>query len=409
MPLFSYKVKMPSGSTNEGVMTAADESSAIARLKSQRATVIEISQVKTSILETLQNLNPLKPGIKAKDIVIFSRQLSTLVSAVVPLVQGLTVLIEQIESPRFKLIVKDIRESIQAGVSIADSMKTHPSAFSELYVSMIKAGEVGGILDVILERVSEYLEKAEELKSKVVGAMVYPAVIAVVAFGVVIFLLTFVIPRFAEIFTSFGSELPWPTRILLGSSNFVKSYIIFIILGIIGLIIGFIQFYKSTFGKYKVDDIMLKLPVFGVLLKKVAVSKFTRTLSTLVKSGIPILEALDTVAQTSGNKVIEEAIIKAKDAVREGSKISDPLKESKLFPPMVVQMIAVGEETGNLDTMLGKIADFYDQEVDASVKALTSMIEPLVIVVMGLVVGFIVIAMFMPMFSMGGLAAGAGG
>lgn len=392
----------------DGSIDAASESEAIARLKNRRATVFSVVPARKDILEVIKNLNPLKPSVKAKDVVIFSRQLATLVSAGVPLVQGLTVLMEQIENPKFKGIVKNVRENIEAGVSIADSMKNHPDAFSELYVSMIKAGEVGGILDVILERVSEYLENAEELKSKVVGAMVYPAVIAVVAGGVVIFLLAFVIPRFAEIFLSFGMELPLPTRILIGASNFVKSYIVLILLGIGGAAIGFKQFYKTKYGKYKVDGIMLNLPIFGILLKKVAVSKFTRTLSTLVKSGIPILEALDTVAQTSGNKVIEKAIYEARDSVKEGSKISDPLKESNLFPPMVVQMIAVGEETGNLDIMLSKIADFYDQEVEAAVKALTSMIEPLVIVVMGLAVGFIVIAMFMPMFSMGGLASDAG-
>jgi len=408
MPPFSYKVKMPNGSISDGVIVAADQNAAIAKLKNQRAIILEIDPIKESIFDVIQKYNPLKPGVNAKDLVIFSRQLSTLVSAGVPLVQGLTVLIEQIESPAFKKVVTEVRESIEAGVSIADSMKKHPEAFTELYVSMIKAGEVGGILDVILDRVSIYLEKAEEMKAKVVGAMVYPLVIAVVAVGVAVFLLTVVIPKFRDIFASFGAELPWPTKVLIAASNFLQHNIIFLIIGVGAAIFFAVRFYNTKYGKYYVDGMMLKLPVFGLIMKKVAVSKFTRTLATLVKSGVPILQALDTVATTSGNKVIEEAILKAKDAVKEGSKISEPLKESQLFPPMVVQMISVGEETGNLDTMLSKIAEFYDQEVDASIKGLTSMIEPLVMVVMGLVVGFMVIAMFMPMFSLGGLASNAG-
>ncbi|OGS33784.1 MAG: hypothetical protein A2474_02120 [Elusimicrobia bacterium RIFOXYC2_FULL_34_12] len=263
-------------------------------------------------------------------------------------------------------------------------------------------------MDVILERLSTYLEDAEALKGKVKGALMYPTIVAIIAASVTVFLLVVVIPTFQEIFSSFGADLPLPTKILIGISNFLRFYIIFLLIGIAAIIVGFLQYYKTEKGKLKMDDIFLKMPLFGPLLRKVAVAKFTRTLGTLVKSGVPILQALDTVAQTAGNKIIERAILQAKESIREGEKIADPLKKSGVFPPMVIQMISVGEETGNLDTMLSKIADFYDQEVDVAVKGLTSMIEPIVICVMGIVIGAIVIAMFMPMFSLGGLAGSAG-
>ncbi|MEW6557250.1 MAG: type II secretion system F family protein [Elusimicrobiota bacterium] len=408
MPLFNYKVRLPSGAETAGTIDATDQTTAINKLRAQRVILLEIHIAKKNPLDTLKKLNPLKPHTTAKDLVLFSRQLSTLVSAGVPIVQGLTILGDQVENPAFKKVVNSVTDDIKAGISIADAMKKQPDAFSELYVSMIKAGEVGGILDVILERLSAYLEAADALRGKVKGALVYPAVVAIIATAVTIFLLVGVIPTFQEIFTSFGAELPGPTKVLIMISNFLRHSLIFLILGVIAVIVGIMQYYKTEKGKFLMDTYFLKLPLFGVLLRKVAVAKFTRTLGTLVKSGVPILQALDTVAQTSGNKVIEKAILQAKESIREGEKIADPLKKSQVFPPMVTQMISVGEETGNLDTMLTKIADFYDQEVDVAVKGLTSMIEPIVICVMGVVIGAIVIAMFMPMFSLGGLAGKAG-
>ncbi|OGS45661.1 MAG: hypothetical protein A2539_07245 [Elusimicrobia bacterium RIFOXYD2_FULL_34_15] len=412
MPIFAYRVRLPSGEETKGTIEAPDQTSASNKLRQQKAIVQEINMVHINqfdaIIEQLKQFNPLKPTVRSKDLVLFSRQLSTLVSAGVPIVQGLTILMDQIENPAFKKVVTGISDDIKAGISIADAMRKQKEAFSDLYVAMIKAGEVGGILDVILERLSTYLESSEALKGKVKGALMYPAIVAIIAIGVTVFLLVVVIPTFQEIFTSFGADLPLPTKVLIGISNFLRHYIIFLLIGIAGVVVAFLQYYKTEKGKLKMDGIFLKLPLFGLLLKKVAVAKFTRTLGTLVKSGVPILQALDTVAQTAGNKIIERAILQAKESIREGEKIADPLKRSGVFPPMVIQMISVGEETGNLDTMLNKIADFYDQEVDVAVKGLTSMIEPIVICVMGIVIGAIVIAMFMPMFSLGGLAGSAG-
>ncbi|MDD5688058.1 MAG: type II secretion system F family protein [Elusimicrobia bacterium] len=408
MPLFAYRVRTTSGETTRGTIDAPDQTTAINKLRGQKVIVLEINLAKKNPFEMLNKYNPLRPRVKAKDLVLFSRQLSTLVSAGVPIVQGLTILTEQIENPAFKKVVDEIAEDIKAGISIAEAMKKQPEAFSELYVAMIRAGEVGGILDVILERLSAYLEAADALKGKVKGALMYPSIVAVIAASVTVFLLVVVIPTFQEIFSSFGADLPLPTKILIAISNLLKRYIILLILGVIGIAVAFVQYYKTEKGKFQIDAISLKVPLFGEMLRKVAVAKFTRTLGTLVKSGVPILQALDTVAQTAGNKIIERAILQAKESIREGEKIADPLRKSQVFPPMVIQMISVGEETGNLDTMLNKIADFYDQEVDVAVKGLTSMIEPIVICVMGIVIGAIVIAMFMPMFSMGALAGKAG-
>ncbi len=404
MPEFIYKARGAGGAIAEGVFEAPDQRTAMERLRSQKLIVLEINEKTPGLLDAFQKFNPFKPGVASKDIVLFSRQLSTLVSAGVALVAGLNILTEQIESPPFKVVVTKVKEDIEGGLSIADAMKKHPTAFSDLYVAMIKAGEVGGILDVILERLSTYLEAAEELKHKVKGAMTYPAVMAIVAAAVTVFLLVGVIPTFQEIFASFGAELPLPTRIVVGLSDALQNYW-YAFLGVpVVLFILFKKWVKTENGKKIFDTNVLKLPMFGPLLRKVAVAKFTRTLGTLVKSGVPILQALETVAQTSGNKVIEKALLDARESIREGERISEPLRKSGVFPPMVVQMIAVGEETGNLDTMLTKIADFYDQEVDVAIKSLTSMIEPLVIVVMGILVGGIVIAMFIPMFELGSLA-----
>jgi len=404
MPEFAYKARGSSGSVSQGIIEAVDQKAARDRLRAQKLIILEINENQPGLFAAIQKYNPLKAGVGSKDIVLFSRQMSTLVSAGVALVNGLNILGEQIENKVFKVIVNKVKEDIEAGLSIADAMKKHPDAFSDLYVSMIKAGEVGGILDTILERLSMYLEAAEELKHKVKGAMMYPLVVCTIAGGVTVFLLVGVIPTFKEIFSSFGAELPLPTRIVVGISEALQNYwYAFIAAPAAGFYV-LKQWIKTDNGSRIFDTYVLKLPLFGPMLRKVAVAKFTRTLGTLVKSGVPILQALETVARTAGNRVIEDALMNARESIREGERISDPLKKSGVFPPMVVQMIAVGEETGNLDTMLTKIADFYDQEVDVAVKGLTSMIEPIVIVVMGVVIGGIVIAMFIPMFELGQLA-----
>jgi len=394
---FAYKAKESSGKLVEGLVEAADQKAALARLRGQRLTVVEINQ-------KAKRDKFFKAKIKNNDIVIFSRQLSTLISAGVPIVQGLNILEAQAESPAFKAVVTVLRADIEAGLSIADAMRKHPQAFNELYVSMIRAGEVGGILDTILERLSAYLESSEALKAKVKSAMMYPTVVGGVAFCITIFLILFVIPVFKGIFAGFGAELPFPTRVLIGLSDLLRHYIIYILIagGAIGW--GIKKYIHTDKGQEKLDRLSLNLPVVGILLKKVAIAKFTRTLGTLIKSGVPILQGLETVAKTAGNKIIEKAIYSSRDSIKEGGRIADPLKKANIFPPMVIQMIGVGEETGGLDNMLNKIADFYDQEVDTAVKGLTSMIEPLIMVIMGFVIGAIVIAMFMPMFSMGELA-----
>jgi len=404
MALFNYKVRSPQGNVLTGTMEAREQRMVVDRLRYQRFIVLEIGEIKKSTSrDLLDSINFLKKRVKQKDLVLFSRQLSTLIGAGVPIVQGLTILVEQIENPAFKKVVTSVREDIESGTSITEALSRHPTAFSELYVNMVKAGELGGILDVILERLSAYQESAAALRGKIKSAMIYPVVIALVAGGVTTFLMIVVVPAFVKIFQEVGAELPLPTRILLMLSNFLKHYIIFVIIGLIAFVVGLRQYYRTEAGSMYIDRLLLRLPLFGPLLRKVAVAKFTRTFGTLVKSGVPILQALETVAKTSGNRVIEKAILAAKEAIREGERISKPLKESGVFPPMVTQMISVGEETGNLDTMLSKIAEFYEQEVDAAVSGLTSLIEPVVVVFMGIIIGAIAIAMYMPMFELGAI------
>ncbi len=391
---FAYKAKDSAGKLTEGLVEAADQKGAIARLREQKLSVVEV--------KPSAGKKPFfKPKVDNKDVVIFSRQLSTLVSSGVPIVQGLSILEQQAENPAFKAVVGNLRTDIEAGLSIADAMKKHPSAFTELYVAMIKAGEVGGILDTILERLSAYLESAEQLKAKVKSALMYPIVVFSAAGLITIFLIVFVIPIFKDIFGSFGAELPFLTKIIIDLSDFLRSKILYMIPPLWAGGWALKRWAKTEKGAYKLDEISLKLPVFGILLKKVAIAKFSRTLGTLIKSGVPILQGLETVAKTAGNKVIEQAIDNSRNSIKEGGRISDPLKKANIFPPMVIQMISVGEETGGLDNMLTKIADFYDQEVDTAVKGLTSMLEPLIMIILGVVIGTIVIAMFMPMFSLG--------
>lgn len=400
--LFTYKAKDSSGRIVSGELDAADQRAATDRLRAMKLALLAIDEVKEESI--LARLNPFRARVKNKEVVIFSRQLSTLVSAGVPLVQGLGILEAQ-ASPLFKPVVAAIKADIESGLGIADAMKKHPQVFSTLYVSMIRAGEVGGILDVILERLSAYLEQAEALKAKIKSSMMYPAVLCSVSVVVTVFLLVFVIPTFKNIFAGFGAELPLPTRIVIGISDGLKANALYILPLPVLLFVAYQKYRATAAGAERIDSLMLKLPVFGELLKKVAIAKFTRTLGTLIKSGVPILQGLDTVAATAGNVVIEKVVLSCRESVKEGGKLAEPLRKSGVFPDMVVQMIGVGEETGALDTMLIRIADFYDQEVDTAVKGLTSMLEPLVIVVLGVVIGTIVIAMFLPMFELGNLAS----
>src|SRR4029077_7008566 len=404
MAHFKYTARTNLGKMIEGVIEAPIQKSAVEKLRSQKYTVMSVVEVNaTGAIGFLNRLNPFKDSIQSKDLVVFSRQLATLVSAGVPIVQGLNILSEQIESPGFQKVIAGVRSDIESGIAIADALKKHPNAFSELYVSMIRAGETGGVLDTILERLSNYLEASEELKGKVKGAMVYPLVVVGVSSAVTLFLMVGVIPTFKKVFSSFGQELPLPTRILMQISDGLAHHLLLILLLPVAGFFLIRAWYKTDKGRAAMDRLAIRLPVMGELVKKVAVAKFTRTLGTLIKSGVPILQAMDTVARTAGNRVIELTILSARESIREGEKIADPLKAAGVFPPMVIQMISVGEETGNLEIMLTKIADFYDSEVDTAVKAMTSLIEPVIICVMGVVIGSIVICMFLPIFQMSSL------
>lgn len=408
MPKYVYKARTPTGKIVSEVIESTSQREVVDKLRNLKYVVIEVKEFKESSLKTiLAKISPFKKKVKSSDLTIFSRQLATLVSSGVPLVQGLSILEDQFESPTFRSIIKAIKTDIESGVSISDAMKKHPKAFSELYIGMIHAGEVGGILDQVLDRLSTYLESAEELKAKIKGAMMYPIIVSLVAIGAAVVMLTVVVPRFAKLFEEIGAKLPTPTLMLVNLSNFVKKWIwLFILLGI-AVVIAFRRIYASSYKfALKVDSMLLNAPVVGDVIRKTAIAKFTRTLGTLVRSGVPILQAMETVAKTAGNKLIEKTIMEARESIREGERIAEPLKKSGVFPPMVVQMISVGEETGALDAMLIKIADFYDKEVSAAIEGLTGMIEPLVIVFLGVVVGGMVVAMYLPMFEMTSKFAG---
>lgn len=410
MPVFNYKAKTSAGLVMQGHIDADEQKNAVDKLRAQKLVVLEIAEKKETPLDKIKAMiSANKKGkVTSKDLVLFSRQLSTLVGAGVPIVQSLGILETQAENPAFKEVLGSVKSDIEAGLSISDALKKHPEAFPELYTSMIKAGELGGILDTILERLTVYMESSEALKAKVKSALMYPAIVLSICALVTVFLMVFVIPTFKNIFSSFGAELPLPTQILIDISDIMKHFW-YLLVGIPFVAWkGFDAFYKTPKGQKVVDGYTLKAPIFGIILKKVAVARFTRTLGTLIKSGVPIMQALETVAQTAGNVVIADAVLLTRESIREGGHLSDPLKKSGIFPNMVTSMISVGEETGALDIMLSKIADFYDQEVDTAVKGLTSLIEPIVIVVMGIIIGTIVVAMFMPMFGLGELAGKQG-
>lgn len=411
MPVFTYKAKTAAGLVMEGTVDAEEQKSAVEKLRGQKMVVLEIAEKTVSPIDkvkALLGIGKKKGKVTSKDLVLFSRQLSTLVSAGVPIVQSLGILESQAENPAFKEVLGEVKSDIEAGLSISDALKKHPDAFPDLYTSMVKAGELGGILDTILERLTAYMESSEALKAKVKSAMMYPAIVLSICTIVTVFLMVFVIPTFKNIFASFGAELPLPTQILIDISDTMKKFWYVLVALPYGGYKGFLWYYSTPQGHKVIDAYTLKAPIFGIILKKVAVARFTRTLGTLIKSGVPIMQALETVAQTAGNVVIAEAVLLTRESIREGGHLSDPLRKSGIFPNMVTSMISVGEETGALDIMLAKIADFYDQEVDTAVKGLTSLIEPIVICVMGVIIGTIVICMFMPMFGLGELAGKQG-
>lgn len=397
MPVFKWVAETKKGKVLKGELEAGDERIAQLQLKRRNLT---IKKIKAKPKDLFENVAFFQPKITAKDVVIFTRQFSTMIDAGLPLVQGLTILAEQTENKTFQNVLKRVTKDVEGGSSLAEALKKHPKVFDALYVNLVAAGEIGGILDTILQRLAAYIEKAEKLKTRIKGAMTYPIIVVGVAVLVIAVILIFVIPVFQEMFSSFGKALPLPTQIVVNMSDFLKGNIHYVIVGFIVFVFAFKKYRNTKKGRKQTDALALKLPVFGNLLKKSAVARFTRTLGTMISSGVPILDALEIVAKTSGNVVLEEIIYEVRSSIAEGQTIAEPLSEADIFPRMVVQMISVGEATGALDTMLNKIADFYDDEVDAAVEALTSMLEPLLMVFLGGAIGGLVIAMYLPIFQM---------
>lgn len=395
MPIYLWKGTDRTGKKQKGE-TEADNPSIARQLLARKG--INVTSLKPKPKDLSEYLPFLQAKIKERDLVIFVRQFSTMIDAGLPLVQALEILREQQENPTFRKIVKKVKVDIEEGATLSDAIRKHPKAFDDLFVNLVAAGEAGGILDIILNRLATYIEKVANLKKKVKGAMTYPIIVVAIALVVVAVILIYVIPVFAGLFKDAGAKLPSLTLFVMSVSDFTKAYFHWMILGVVIVLFLIKRVRKTEKGRDILDRLFLKLPVFGLLIRKVAVARFTRTLGTMLASGVPILDGLDIVASTSGNTVIERAVRKARAAIAEGRTVAEPLEETAVFPPMVTQMIAIGEATGALDQMLGKIADFYDEEVDIAVESLTSMLEPLMIVFLGVTIGFLLIAMYLPIF-----------
>ncbi len=403
MPVFVWEAETRKGEIKKGEIEAANDASLRALLRRQGFKSINI---RTKPKDLAEYLPFLKKKVKEKEIVVFARIFATMINAGLPLIQCLELLAQQEQNKTFAKIISSIKEDIEGGSTLSDALKKHPKVYDDLFVNLVAAGESGGILDVILQRLSNYMEKAMKLKSKVKGAMTYPASVLVISIGVVALLLLKVIPVFQKMFEGMGGELPGPTQFLVDLSEYAQRYFIVAIVAVVVAFIAFKRFYRTERGTLIIDDLVLKAPVFGPLLKKVAVAKFTRTMATMLSSGVPILEGLTIVSKTAGNKIIENSLMKVRKSISEGKTIAEPLQETGIFPAMVVQMIAVGEATGALDTMLAKIADFYDDEVDAAVEAMTALLEPFMMVFLGGVVGGMIIAMYLPIFKMASVVGG---
>jgi type IV pilus assembly protein PilC len=392
MPTFAYTARTLSGDLKSSTMDANTREDVVAQLRRQKLIVVKVDEERGR-----------KKGggkIKTRDIVIFTRQFATMINAGLPLVQALDILSKQSENKSLKDVTRQVVYDVESGHTVADALGKHPKAFSELYVNMVAAGEAGGILDTILSRLAVFMEKTDALVRKVKGAMIYPGVIISVAVIAITVLLVFVIPTFEQMFASVNLALPLPTRIVIGMSRFLTGYWWAVLGSVIGLVFITKRYYATPGGQLAIDRFMLRLPVLGDVLRKSAVSRFTRTLGTLISSGVSILDGLEITAKTAGNRVIHDAIMASRSSIAGGDTIAAPLAKSEVFPPMVISMIAVGEQTGGLDEMLSKIADFYDEEVDAAVSALLSLLEPLMIVFLGVVVGGMVVAMYLPIFDM---------
>ncbi len=397
MPVYVWKGKNSLGNKIKGEIEAVNEAAVQAQLKRLR---IQNPTVKEKPKDMLANVAFLQPKVTGKDIVIFVRQMSTMIDAGLPLVQSLQILSKQQDNPTFKRALTEMLNDVETGLTLADSMRKHPKIFDSLFANMIEAGEVGGILDTILSRLAAFKEKSMALTKKIKGAMTYPVICLGISILILAVILIFVIPVFQEMFTSMGGALPTPTQIVVDMSEFAKANFLYMIFAAWAAVFAFKKYYNTESGRIKIDGLLLHAPVFGPLIRKVAVAKFTRTLSTMLESGVPILDALQVVAKTAGNKVIEQAVFHVASSIAEGRPIAEPLEESGVFPNMVVQMINVGESVGALDAMLSKIADFYDEEVDQAVENLTAMIEPFMMVFLGGMIGGLVVAMYLPIFTM---------
>ncbi len=395
MPMFEYTARSQTGQIQKGQMDVASKDDVTAYLRKNRLIMVNVREQPKQIKLSLGGSR-----IKTRDIVIFTRQFATMINAGLPLVQSLNILASQTENKALAEVTRSVVYDVESGNTLADAFSKHPKAFTALYVNMVAAGEAGGILDTILLRLATFLEKNDALVRKVKGAMVYPGVIITVAMVAIAILLIFVIPTFQSMFASANLELPLPTRIVIGLSNFLIHFWWAMLLSIGGIVFAIRSYYGTPAGRLQIDAAMLKAPVLGDVLRKSAVSRFTRTLGTLVSSGVSILEGLEITAKTAGNQVVHNAVMESRQSIAGGETIAAPLEKSKVFPPMVISMIAVGEQTGGLDEMLSKIADFYDEEVDVAVSALLSLMEPAMIVILGVIVGGMVIAMYLPIFDM---------
>ena len=400
---FLWKGRSPNGELLSGEYQAETKEDLVSHLRKRKIIITSMRE------KSKGGMNIKLPGqdhVSVKDIGVFTRQFATMINAGLPMVQCLDILSQQTEKEFFKGSIAKVQADVEGGSTLAESMARHPKVFSTLYVNMVEAGEAGGILDVILVRLATFLEKLDALQRKVKGALTYPAVVAFVAVGATCFMLIFIIPTFARMFTDFGGQLPLPTRIVMGISDFLRGYWWVIIAVITGFVIALQRYYKTEGGRLTIDKLLLRIPVLGQVIRKGAVARFTRTLGTLISSGVPILQGLEITARTAGNRVVENAVVATRESISQGNTIAEPLRASGVFPPMVTSMIAVGEQTGALDEMLEKIATFYDSEVDTAVDALTAIIEPVMIVVMGTVVGGMLVAMYLPMFKLVSVVAG---
>jgi type IV pilus assembly protein PilC len=398
IPVWVWEGKTRTGEIKKGETEAPDEASVQQRLRAMALSNVKIKKKPMSLKFKLPGLG----GTSQKDLVIFTRQFATMIDAGLPLVQCLDILATQLDNLAFREVLTKVKTKVESGSTLADALGDHPKVFDTLYVQLVAAGEIGGILDTILNRLAQYIEKNEKLKGKVKSAMVYPSVVLVVAVGVTFVLLIFVTPTFEKMFKDFGGAMPAPTQFVIDLSKWLQSNGLYMVIITIAAIVGFKFWHGSVKGRQQFDTFVIKTPIFGPLIRKVAVARFTRTLGTMISSGVPILDAMEVVAKTAGNTVVERAIRYTKEKISEGKTIVQPLAETKVFPPMVVQMIGVGEATGAMDQMLTKIADFYDDEVDSAVAALTSLIEPVMMVFLGGVVGGFLVAMYLPIFSIAG-------